>query len=249
MANRGPSFGLSREVKLKLAAKYDKNLEDKQKEWISTVTGITLPDFSFRDILKDGILLCTLADRLIPGTVKKPFPHTKLLNSFRCMENIQAYLDIAHTHFGVPVASLFQTCDLYDSSNMTQVQICIQAFASAATSKGLTTCDFAIKVATKEKRVWSQAKLKAGEGIIGLQMGSNTGANQRGMSFGTPRPLYDKKYTGLGEQAADNKYVNNYSNNDENISISKQKSHHSSSNSFERNSFENIHENEDTNGN
>lgn len=204
MSNRGPSYGLSREVKLKLAKKYDKQMEEKQRIWISNVTKIDLPPISeqtFHTTLKDGLILCALAENLLPGCIKKPFPHVKMLNSFRCMENISAFLNAAQNYFGVPQASLFQTCDLYDASNMTQVQICIQAFASHACAKGLTSCDFAVKVAEKEVRVWSEAKLKAGDGIIGLQMGSNKGANQKGMSFGTCRPLYDKKYTGLGENS------------------------------------------------
>lgn len=191
-------------------------MESKQKEWIlSTINQnldsdnqIDLPsDMSFHEMLKDGILLCTLAESLKPGVMKRPYPHRKLLNSFRCMENIQAFLKSAEEAFNVPRASLFQTCDLYDASNMTQVQICIQAFASAATTMGLTTCDFAIKVNEKNIRNFDEAKLNAGKKIIGLQMGSNKGANQRGMSFGTTRPLYDKKYTGLGEEASEVKYA------------------------------------------
>ena len=90
---------------------------------------------------------------------------------------------------------------------MTQVQITIQAFASAAMSQGLTNCSFAIKVADKNIRNFDERTLKAGERIIGLQMGSNKGANQSGMNFGQSRPLFDKKYTGMGEQAEEARYV------------------------------------------
>ena len=58
MSNRGPSYGLSREVKMKLAAKYDQELESKQRNWISQVTTIPIPDdMPFHDLLKDGIVL------------------------------------------------------------------------------------------------------------------------------------------------------------------------------------------------
>ena len=63
MANKGPSYGFSREVKMKLAAKYDQDMESKQKAWILEVTGIAaeqVADVSFHDLLKDGIVLCTL---------------------------------------------------------------------------------------------------------------------------------------------------------------------------------------------
>lgn len=188
---------------MKLAAKYDQDLEKKQRAWISEVTNIPIPDdMQFHDLLKDGIVLCALIEALVPGSIKKPFPHTKLLNSFRCMENIQAFLESCEQQ-GVGRHCLFQTCDLYDGSNMTQVQTTISQLASVAVSRGIFTgeCDFAIKVSAKQKRNWSNDKLNAGQAIIGLQMGSNKGASQSGMSFGTARPLYAKKYTGYGEHA------------------------------------------------
>jgi len=213
MANRGPSYGLSREVRQKITAKYDQELEIKQRRWISEVTGIEIPEeMSFQDMLKDGIILCSLIETIQQGSIKRPFPHTKLLNSFRCMENIQAFINAAES-IGVHKASLFQTCDLYDGSNMTQVQTTIQSVASVAHSKGLAECDFAIKVSEKKQRNWDP---KAGEAIIGLQMGSNKGATQRGMSFGTARPLYDQKYSGMGTQG-DRKSSKNSTSTTDNI--------------------------------
>merc|ERR1712178_410126 len=180
---------------MRISAKYDNELEKKQRTWISQVTGIPIPDdMSFHDLLKDGIVLCSLSEALQAGIIKKPFPHLKLLNSFRCMENIQAFLEACEA-LGVGKHSLFQTSDLYDGSNMTQVQTTISQLASVATSKGMTSveCDFAVKISDKKARKWTPEKLNAGQAIIGLQMGSNKGASQSGMSFGTSRPLYDKK--------------------------------------------------------
>jgi len=213
MSNRGPSYGMSREIKMKLAAKYDTELEKKQRTWISQVTNIPIPeDMSFHELLKDGIILVSLSEALSPGIIKRPFPHLKLLNSFRCMENIQAFLEVCES-FGLGQHSLFQTCDLYDGSNMTQVQTLISQLASVATSKGMTDveCDFAIKVSEKKVRKWTPEKMNAGQAIIGLQMGSNKGASQSGMSFGTSRPLYDKKYTGHGEHAPEMPKMENQS--------------------------------------
>lgn len=36
---------------------------------------------------------------------------------------------------------------------------------------------------------WTDEQLKAGQNIIGLQMGSNKGANQSGQNFGKPRDI------------------------------------------------------------
>lgn len=41
----------------------------------------------------------------------------------------------------------------------------------------------------EHKREWSEAQLRAGEGVIGLQAGTNKGANQSGQSFGATRKI------------------------------------------------------------
>ena len=47
------------------------------------------------------------------------------------------------------------------------------------------------KQAEGEKREWSEEQLKAGQGIIGLQMGTNKGASQAGMTMGKTRAIID----------------------------------------------------------
>ena len=47
------------------------------------------------------------------------------------------------------------------------------------------------KQAEAEKREWSEEQLKAGQGIIGLQMGTNKGASQAGMTMGKTRAIID----------------------------------------------------------
>ncbi|XP_039261070.1 calponin-2-like [Styela clava] len=201
MAARGPSYGFSREVKMKLKSKYDVALEQDLRVWISECTGLDLPcDLSFSECLKDGIVLCTLMDYFEPGSLGKKLPHTKMLNPFRCMENIEAFLKAA-AKFGVTMSSLFQTADLYDESNMSQVQMCLLALVDVAKSKGLTESDIGVYVAEKQNRDWSNEQLRAGEGIIGLQAGTNKCASQSGMTpYGAARPAYEKKYTGSGVQ-------------------------------------------------
>lgn len=45
------------------------------------------------------------------------------------------------------------------------------------------------KEAERNERNFSEEKLKAGQTIIGLQMGSNKGANQSGINFGNTRHM------------------------------------------------------------
>ena len=54
--------------------------------WISAVLGEKLPAGAIEDVLKDGVILCNLANKLTPGSVKKI--QAKGTN-FQLMENIQ----------------------------------------------------------------------------------------------------------------------------------------------------------------
>jgi hypothetical protein len=47
------------------------------------------------------------------------------------------------------------------------------------------------KESTGEKREWTEEQLRAGDGVIGLQMGTNKGANASGMNMGKPRHIID----------------------------------------------------------
>ena len=45
--------------------------------------------------------------------------------------------------------------------------------------------------AEANKREFSEEQLKAGQNVIGLQMGTNKGANASGVSFGATRKIMD----------------------------------------------------------
>lgn len=47
------------------------------------------------------------------------------------------------------------------------------------------------KEATENPRCFTQEQMNAGNAIIGLQMGTNRGASQAGMSFGKTRHIAD----------------------------------------------------------
>ena len=58
-----------------------------------------------------------------------------------------------------------------------------------AKSRGMI--GFGPKEAQANPRKFSQEQLRAGYAIIGLQMGTNQGANQTGMIFGKQRMIID----------------------------------------------------------
>lgn len=65
-----------------------RNKEQEQEilTWIENVTGEKLPNQPYEDVLRDGVVLCNLINKISPGSVKKI--QTKGTN-FQLMENIQ----------------------------------------------------------------------------------------------------------------------------------------------------------------
>lgn len=97
--------------------KRNKEVEAEVLDWISKVLGEPLPPGEFENILKDGVILCNLMNKLAPGSVKKIA--TKGTN-FQLMENIQRF-QAGMKAYGVPQEEIFQTADLFEKRNVAQV--------------------------------------------------------------------------------------------------------------------------------
>ncbi|CAB1340839.1 unnamed protein product [Coregonus sp. 'balchen'] len=174
--NKGPAYGLSAEVKSKIAGKYDMQKEEELRFWIEEVTGMAIGD-NFQKGLKDGL------------------------------ENLGNFIK-AILAYGMKPNDIFEANDLFENGNMTQVQSTLLSLASIAKTKGMhTSCDIGVKYADKQTRHFDDDKIKAGQCVIGLQtdkpydqttislqMGTNKGASQAGMSCpGTRRDIFDNK--------------------------------------------------------
>ncbi|XP_065172560.1 myophilin [Atheta coriaria] len=185
--NRATKSGFAAEAQRKVNAKYSEELAQESLEWIRSITEDdinTAGDMdNFYEVLKDGTLLCKLANVIKPGSVKKV---NQSQMAFKCMENINAFLEAARA-FGVPAQETFQTVDLWERQNLNSVVICLQSLGRKAHNYGLH--GMGPKEAEKNERHFSEDKLKAGQTIIGLQMGSNKGANQSGINFGNTRHM------------------------------------------------------------
>ncbi|XP_037087904.1 myophilin-like [Pollicipes pollicipes] len=91
----------------------------------------------------------------------------------------------------------FQVNDLYENKNLYMVVDCLYALGGSgewagpeAQKKGFDGPVLGVKVANENKRNFSQAVLRKGEQVIGLQYGSNQGANQSGMTaYGAGRQI------------------------------------------------------------
>uniref|UniRef100_A0A2K6TBQ4 Calponin n=1 Tax=Saimiri boliviensis boliviensis TaxID=39432 RepID=A0A2K6TBQ4_SAIBB len=185
----GPSYGLSAEVKNKIASKYDHLAEEDLHNWIEEVTGMSTGT-NFQLGLKDSIIFCELRDKLQPGSVKvneSSFNWPQLENIGDFIKAIQAY--------GTKPHDILEANDLSETGNTTQVQTTLVALAGLAKTKGFhTTTDVGVKYAETQTRRFDEGKLKAGQSVIGLQIGTNKCTSQAGMTaYGTRRHLYDPK--------------------------------------------------------
>lgn len=195
MASRPRGYGLTAEVKGKMDAKYEVEKEQEARLWIEDILGEPLDQSvpsheplgssRFHAALKDGIVLCKLANTII-GNVK--FNSMKV--PFKQMENINNFLS-ACEKYGVAKTDLFQTVDLYEAQNMWQVVLCLFALGRKAQANGYSGPALGPREAQRNTREFTDEQLKAGQNVIGLQMGSNKGASQKGMSFGVQRHVAD----------------------------------------------------------
>uniref|UniRef100_A0A5F9D4Y3 Transgelin 3 n=1 Tax=Oryctolagus cuniculus TaxID=9986 RepID=A0A5F9D4Y3_RABIT len=118
MANRGPSYGLSREVQEKIEQKYDADLENKLVDWIilQCAEDIEHPPpgrAHFQKWLMDGTVLCKLINSLYPPG-QEPIPKiSESKMAFKQMEQISQFLKAAEI-YGVRTTDIFQTVDLWE---------------------------------------------------------------------------------------------------------------------------------------
>ncbi|KAG1047331.1 hypothetical protein G6F43_010216 [Rhizopus delemar] len=98
--------------------------EEEVKQFICSTLQIQLPKGSLQDILKDGILLCDLIQKLSPnGHIVKNEGKTK----FAYQDNIGQFLREAERQLHIPQSDLFQTVDLLEGKRMQSVISCLLA--------------------------------------------------------------------------------------------------------------------------
>lgn len=110
------------------ASKYDGASTAEVAAWISTVIGEDLPEGEdLMDTLKDGLILCKLANTIKPGCATSK----KSAMPFVQMENIASFLKAA-SFLGVPQHELFETVDMYELRDPAQVLVCLKALSRHA---------------------------------------------------------------------------------------------------------------------
>lgn len=85
------------------------------------------PGESYEDALKDGIILCKLMNKIVPGSVPKV---NTTGGQFKMMENINMFQK-AMMAYGVPDIDGFQTVDLYEAKDISNVTSSLFALGRA----------------------------------------------------------------------------------------------------------------------
>jgi len=185
--NRAAKAGLAAETHAKVTAKYNEEAASECLYWIKSVLQEDIDTDgnadNFYAVLKDGQVLCRLMNVLKPGSIKKIQNSTM---AFKCMENINNFTNGAKS-CGVTDSEAFQTVDLWERMNLNSVVICLQSLGRKGAKLGVAS--IGPKESTKNVREFSEEQLRASEGIVNLQYGSNKGASQTGMNFGNTRHM------------------------------------------------------------
>lgn len=169
--------------------KRDKELENQALDWIEANLGEPVDRSKpYEDLLRDGIILCNLMNKLMPGCIKKI---DKKGGGFALMQNIERFQDAARK-WGVPPTEVFQTVDLWERKNIPQVTLCIHSLARVAqTRDDYKGPVLGPKMADKNVREFTEEQLEAGKYVHSLQYGSNQGASQAGINMGKQRMIND----------------------------------------------------------
>jgi len=186
-----PIYGMDLELEAKKMAKYDKEKENDVRFWIEAVTGETFKSDDFVEALKDGVLLCKLANTITPGSVAK-VNSSKL--PFMQMENIGYFLKAAE-NMGLKRHDAFQTVDLYEAKNIPQVIQTLFIFGSNVQKlQGYSGPQLGVKMADKRNIEFTEDQLRRGSNTVGLQY---EGSFKHETGLNSSREVVKTKDTGI----------------------------------------------------
>jgi hypothetical protein len=180
-------MSLERAVRAKLASKRDPQQEKEAQEWMESILGYKFPkNFPLEEYIKDGQVLCKLINVISPGSVPK---YNTTGGQFKMMENINIFQK-AIKAYGVADIDVFQTVDLWECKDFSQVVMTLYALGRETYRHPEWKGPFlGPKPSDESKRDFSEETLKAGQTIIGLQAGQNKGATQAGQNMGAGRKI------------------------------------------------------------
>ena len=164
---RGGGFGLDAELARKAAERYDYDMENEARVWLETISEMQIGD-DFGEGLRDGIILCTVANTIHANVIKRVEIKSKM--PFKLMENVSAFLKACRV-MGVNEFDLFETVDLFELKDLGNVVRCVFALGRAVQRnypefKGPT---LGVKESCKNRRSFTSDQLAGGKNIPAQQ--------------------------------------------------------------------------------
>lgn len=158
---RGGGYGLDAELAQKASDKYDYDMEDEAREWMSTIVGEKITG-DFGPALQNGVILCQLVNAIQPGLVKKIETSTK---PFPQRENITHFLNACRS-LGVKEYQLFETVDLFEFKDLGVVVNCL--FALGGTIQSSVPSFKGPKLGIKDAKASARGRLMYVKTITGV---------------------------------------------------------------------------------
>lgn len=175
-------MSFDRDLRAKEKAKYDERfleMETEAADWIAEILGdpsvrsyttaaaaaaatdISTSPSEESDLcahLRDGTILCRLANAVCPDS---PIRFKKSKMPFIQMETIAAFLSFCSTRLAIPQHDLFQTIDLYERKNVSQVVQAIHTFSRYAVRQDAVRDRRFLgpRLATSQSREFSAAQM------------------------------------------------------------------------------------------
>jgi len=166
---------LDRDLKKKMASKYDPAKEAEVREWIQTVLKRKLVGDTLQEALMSGVALCDLINVIWPKTIAAEKISLKDTAFFQRV-NISTYLDACKAK-KMNLVDLFDTQDLYDNKNMPQVInhfYSLSGFASI-NAPGFSGPFIGVKFAEKNVREFTEEQLRKGKFVMSSQTSGSHG--------------------------------------------------------------------------
>uniref|UniRef100_A0A914I5Q6 Calponin-homology (CH) domain-containing protein n=1 Tax=Globodera rostochiensis TaxID=31243 RepID=A0A914I5Q6_GLORO len=142
MVNRSSSSGLSVAVMGKQSSKYNAQEGALLLDWVKQITGQNTVNVdgsreNFVAQLKDGTLLCNLANTLVPGSVKDVVVQAKTKSSsiFQQINNLELFIDFCHKQ-GVLKQELFRAVDLVEERDLYSVCMTLTSLGRIMVKRG-----------------------------------------------------------------------------------------------------------------